>query len=46
VVNASGPHALLMAIFFSLFCASGLFGSVTSPAFPWFESYQAASTSL
>jgi hypothetical protein len=29
VVNASGPHALLMAIFFSLFCASGLFGSVT-----------------
>jgi hypothetical protein len=23
------PHALLMAIFFSLFCASGLFGSVT-----------------
>jgi hypothetical protein len=28
-VNATGPHALLMAIFFSLFCASGLFGSVT-----------------
>jgi hypothetical protein len=28
-VNATGPHAVLMAIFFSLFCASGLFGSVT-----------------
>ena len=28
-VNAIGPHAVLMAIFFSLFCASGLFGSVT-----------------
>ena len=28
-VNATGPHALLMAIFFSLFRASGLFGSVT-----------------
>src|ERR1700730_7001544 len=28
-VNATRPHAVLMAIFFSLFCASGLFGSVT-----------------
>jgi hypothetical protein len=28
-VNGTGPHALLMAIFCSLFCASGLFGSVT-----------------